>query len=280
MNPLIPTLELLLENDKIPYSKWPKSEISFLDRQVMLDSIYIEQLPNGRRISIANVDLLLKEIITKFPNFGSKMESQTRHEAVMAVRDAHQSVITYPTLAIRRIGPSGIIEFAGEQIELIRGSISYLSIIERELPVWLISGRVVLIENLEPFLYAQIVHTDYDFAIYYGGTLSENALGWLSNQKVELLMAPDYDPVGLSQFEKLRKTAESTLWIPSDIGEKFEKYHKKETLHLSNNRSILSKLLESDNLDTNTSRIIELIENHQGGLDQEVFYPVEICSQN
>jgi len=37
-------------------------------------------------------------------------------------------------------------------------------------------------------------------------------------------------------------------------------------------------LLELDNLDTNTSRIIELIERHQGGLDQEVFYPVEIGS--
>ncbi len=97
---------------------------------------------------------------------------------------------------------------------MVQGSMSFSSIVEQELSSWSICGRIVLIENLEPFLHAEIVHADFDFAVYYAGTISSLVLKWLSTQNVEILMAPDYDPVGLSQFEKVRNAANSELWIP------------------------------------------------------------------
>jgi len=279
MSSLILTLESLLEEQTIAYSKWPKREISFLDRQVMLGSLIIKQLPNGRRVLIANKEQLMDEILVRFPSFGSQEVPQTRHEAVLAVRDAHRSTTTYPTLGVRKLRSSGKISFKGNEIQMVHGSMSFSSIIEQELSSWSICGRIVLIENLEPFLHAEIVHADFDFAVYYAGTISSLVLKWLSTQNVEILMAPDYDPVGLSQFEKVRNAANSELWIPENIAEQFKTFHKKETLFKQNNRSILSTLLEKNDLDFDTVRILELISEFQGGLDQEIFYPVEADSQ-
>lgn len=84
---------------------------------------------------------------------------------------------------------------------------------------------------------------------------------------------------GLSQFEKVRNAVNSELWIPENIAEQFKTFHKKETLFKQNNRSILSTLLEKNDLDFDTVRILELISEFQGGLDQEIFYPVEADSQ-
>jgi hypothetical protein len=275
MNPLISILQLLLENQSIPHSKWPKREIEFLERQVMLGSLRVEELPNGRRILIENLERLKMEVASKFPTFGTGNRAYTRHEAVLAVRDAHLSSATYPALGIRRLRKSGKIHFEETEINLMQGTRSYLNLVENELASWSIMGKVVLIENLEPFIYAEIAHKDFDFALYYSGYLSANVVHWMSTQNVEVLVAPDYDPVGLTQFEKIRKVINSKLWIPDDIGLKFERFHKKETLSKQNNRSILLTLLQSIELDPQTQEVLELISLHQGGLDQEVFYPVQ-----
>ena len=82
----------------------------------------------------------------------------------------------------------GKISFKGNEIQMVQCSMSFSSIIEQELSSWSISGRIVLIENLEPFLHAEIVHADFDFAVYYAGTISSLVLEWLSTQNVEILM--------------------------------------------------------------------------------------------
>jgi len=73
MNPLISTLHLLLENRAIAYSKWPTREHEFLERQIMMGSIRVEQLPNGRRISILNNKLLLNELTKDKKNFSNNI---------------------------------------------------------------------------------------------------------------------------------------------------------------------------------------------------------------
>lgn len=278
MSSLIPTLVSLLEEQTIAYSKWPKREIGFLERQVMLGSLIIKQLPNGRRVIIENKAQLMDEILARFPSFGSQDAPQTRHEAVLAVKDAHQSTTTYPSLGVRKLRNSGKILFEGNEVQVVQGSKSFSSIIEQEFSSWSVAGKIVLIENLEPFLHAEIVHTDYDFAVYYAGTISSDTLTWLSTQDVEILMAPDYDPVGLSQFEKVRRVTNTKLWVPGDIAEKFETYHNKETLLKQNNRAIMISLLELTDLDSSTLDIVELISKHQGCLHQEIFYPVGAVS--
>ena len=240
----------------------------------MLGTIRVEQLPNGRRISILNNELLLTEINSRFPGFGEEKPRKTRHEAVLAERDAHLSSITYPGLGVRRLRNTGEIKFDERGIELAIGMKSYLNLIEKEIYSWSICGKIVLIENLEPFLHAEVAHSNCDFALYYSGVLSSNVIDWLTNQKVDVLVAPDYDPVGLSQYEKTRRTMTSKLWVPDDIGIMFRKFHKKETLSKKNNRSILLSLIESSDLAIDTLHILELISEYQAGLDQEVFYPV------
>jgi hypothetical protein len=274
MNPLISTLHLLLENRSIAYSKWPRREHEYLERQIMMGSIRVEQLPNGRRISILNNELLLNEITERFPAFGEATPRNTRYEAVIAERDAHLSSITYPGLGVRRLRNTGEIKFDERTIELNLGMKSYLNIIEKEFSKWSICGKIVLIENLEPFLHAEVAHPNYDFALYYAGVLSSNVIDWLTNQKVDVLVAPDYDPVGLSQYEKTRRTMDSKLWVPEDIGIMFHKFHKKETLSKKNNRSFLLSLIESSDLANDTIQILDLISEYQAGLDQEIFYPV------
>ena len=60
-----------------------------------------------------------------------------------------------------------------------------------------------------------------------------------------------------------------------NIDKKFQTFHNKDALFKQNNRAILSTLLKKSQLDSDTNYIVELITKYQGGLHQEIFYPVE-----
>ena len=222
---------------------------------------------------LSNLKLLLSEIQSKYPSgLASLGGIESRHDAVLSQRDSHQATLTYPGFGVRILNNRGTVAFKSSPIATIPEMKSYHMILHQELENRSCSGRVVLIENLEPFLFAERVHDEHDVAIYYGGTIAEDLINWLKNQKVHITVAPDYDPVGMDQFERLRKHLEVALFLPDNIENAFEKYSKRSTLEKSNNRAVLSRLESKTTHSETTNIVLDLIKKNQGGLDQEVFY--------
>lgn len=270
--PLISTLKELMETGSIAFSKWPKREMEFLSHLELIGAISETPLPTGKRLEVRKIRLLESEIDSHLPGFNNELASNSRHEAVMAQKDAHRATTTYPGIGLRFLSDSGELSFNSKVVQRLVGTYSYLTILHSELEQWDINGRVVMLENIEPFLFSERVHPNHDIAIYYSGTIAEDLMIWLTKQDVEVTFCPDYDPVGMDQFRRISEHLDAELFIPDGLQKAFEKYSKRSTLEKSNNRAILSRLESSASLPDSISMVLDLIREFQGGLDQEVFY--------
>jgi hypothetical protein len=97
-------------------------------------------------------------------------------------------------------------------------------------------------------------------------------LNWLEQMKAEdftLLHLPDYDPVGLSEFGRLRRILgkHARLHIPLDLEARFERYSSRLFLERSNNRALLATLRKSSVPEI--GQVIAMIDRANGCLEQE-----------
>src|SRR5439155_683050 len=72
-----------------------------------------------------------------------------------------------------------------------------------------------------------------DAVIYGHGRISSRALDWLActaDSKFSLLHLPDYDPSGLSEFQRLhaRLGKRVALYLPSDMEARFARFSNPE----------------------------------------------------
>ena len=113
---------------------------------------------------------------------------------------------------------------------------------------------------------------DVPIVIYGQGRLSKRLLNWLADQpdaKFSLLHLPDYDPVGLHDFERIqgRLGRRAHLYLPLNLEELFAKYSKRQLLEKRKSQVLLGKVRHSDSSDV--QRVIGLIDKHNAGLEQE-----------
>jgi hypothetical protein len=83
-------------------------------------------------------------------------------------------------------------------------------------------GRVALVENLECFLRMEAIIPDVPLVINSAGRISDRLIACLARSHFEappLLHLPDYDPVGLGDYLRLREALAGrvSLFVPSDI---------------------------------------------------------------
>jgi hypothetical protein len=139
-------------------------------------------------------------------------------------------------------------------------------------PRYLIHGNVALVENPLVFLEFERLHLPVDLAIYGHGRVSSRLLEWLaSNQtpSLSLLHLPDYDPVGLSEFERLRKRLgnRARLHLPPDLPARFARFSNLALLANPAARASLANLRQSTIPEVR--QVVALIDQHNAGLEQE-----------
>jgi len=137
---------------------------------------------------------------------------------------------------------------------------------------------VVLVENLESFMYIEKVIPCVDVAIWYSGNIDANLYGifkWDGFNKSKVLISPDYDKVGLNNYLSLRKAlynslVSASLFIPNNLEELMISYSNKK-LHTDQNFSDnLNKFVSFANTysDDKLMRVLQLMVKY-GGLEQE-----------
>ncbi|CAG37286.1 unknown protein [Desulfotalea psychrophila LSv54] len=130
-----------------------------------------------------------------------------------------------------------------------------------------ISGRIALVENIDVFWAFEKLGVSVDIVYYTGGRFSGRFLSCLvPNEHISLLHCGDYDPVGLDEYLRIKKKfGAAEFYIPANIAELF-KYSKKDLIQ--DNQAILARLRLS--LDEAVKRIVRLIDQHNGGVEQEI----------
>jgi len=101
---------------------------------------------------------------------------------------------------------------------------------------------------------------------------SGRILNWLSSSamaQARIIHCGDYDPVGLDEYLRLKTACpeRAGLYLPADLDDLFSRYGKGEIL-LGSNGAILARLRKIE--DQEVRRIVELMDRHGVGLEQEV----------
>lgn len=136
-------------------------------------------------------------------------------------------------------------------------------------------GPVALVENLECFLRAEDIIPSVSIVLNSAGRISDRLIACLARSRFEappLLHLPDYDPVGLSDYLRLREALAErvSLFVPSDVEERFAAFgNRKLIAEKARNRALLEQLEGSVWPCEQSRRVYGLIKETGSGLEQE-----------
>jgi hypothetical protein len=104
------------------------------------------------------------------------------------------------------------------------------------------------------------------------GRASQRLVDWLSNLTApgfSLVHLPDYDPIGLAEFERLYACLGErvSLYLPPKLDVLFTRYSNRKLLQKAKTRTIMGRLRGSRLADV--QRVLKLIDSHNAGLEQE-----------
>ena len=133
-------------------------------------------------------------------------------------------------------------------------------------------GRCALVENPTVFMAFEKLGLDVATVIYGHGRISNRLLAWLAglnNPGFHLLHLPDYDPVGLSEFQRLhtRLGERVSLHIPTDLEGLFAQFSNRALLQKKNSQALLAGFRKSDI--PSMQHVVQLIDRYNAGLEQE-----------
>lgn len=268
-------LKKILDEGYITGSKIPKSVQSSVNQLVAINALDMNILKRGSRYSIGNEEIFQAEISARYPeglesviNFNSQ---SSRHLGVKSLKDAKLSRKKYATVQMFVNSPSEVF-LNGNSIPDGIESFS-LSVLVDSLCKWEINGDIILIENQEPYLRSHSLFSGASAIICYNGRVNEKISELINESNMNVTICPDYDPVGLDEYCKLKsKIGERlTLFLPETITEDF-KYSTSQLLDKKKNREVLVRIANDKNLDMDAIKVLKLIQKWNAGLMQELYF--------
>jgi hypothetical protein len=267
-------LRELVENGALPASQCGHAFQKLL--APMLDGGVLEwkRIGGGRRLVVNNADALRDFWRQRFPeaalptDAGSRIASVSRFRDTKAIANSENEIVSIRAwrndALLKDSKPVG-----AATTTTAHDVFSFL--LTKDCPYEL-RGSCALVENPAVFAVAEQLNLGVGLIIYGHGRISNRTIDWLArmtDSSFSLLHLPDYDPVGLSEFQRLhaRLGKRVVLHLPADLETRFTKFSNRELLEKSNSQAILTQLRRSDLLAIR--RVVELIDRYNAGLEQE-----------
>lgn len=277
-------LHILSRQDGALYSQIPTAVRTDIDRLVSAQVLRKFPVGRGAKIYISDRDVL-NEILTHHPLKSSDEVSHLPPRAQSAYLTGKTKSIRQPatseTLIFKALDgkPDLILRSDTNEfnITLLTNQFGVAGLEIMEFDHWEGDGSVVLVENKETFQYPHLVYgsENYQGLLLYTGNLSNLFLRWLRHKKRfgTVYLFPDYDPVGLSNIVRVIDTSESSstairLVIPDTIDAIFEAHANHEIY--AKNITLMKKIKSTYMHHPDIARIVELMELHGGGVEQEI----------
>ncbi len=267
----------LVTNGSLPSSQCGHAFLKLL--APLLDSGVVswQRHGAGRRLIVNDPDTLKRFSQRGFPNEALASEASSRVAAVGRFRDTKAIPNREHGIISLRVWRNDALLKNGEPSEaaaatLAHGVFSFR--LTRDCP-YALRGLCALIENPAVFAAVERLNLGVDVAIYGCGRISNRALEWLvraTDSNFSLLHLPDYDPAGLSEFQRLhaRLGKRVTLYLPTDIEARFARFSNPELLTRANSQAMLARLRRSEL--SAIRRVVELIDGYNAGLEQEALF--------
>lgn len=278
---LIHTLARLLETGSVPWSGVSGKQRDQLRSLREAGVLTVERSGGGRRLAVQNEEVVWQFAEKKYPAGldaaraaakSGRDSSLPASEAVAHFRDAKRGAAGDEVLLFRG-APGATVTYEGVPFRVgqltetagvaavVLGSDTSISIEE----------PLAVVENREAFLRFEDLGTTARLACLGGGVLSTRMVEWLSALDTgtgEIIHCPDYDPVGLSDFQRLHDAcgARVRLFWPDRLEALLERYGKSDLY--KDNAARLDRLADASHPDI--QRLLRLLHRHGQGLEQEI----------
>jgi hypothetical protein len=244
-----------------------------LIRPLLRSGVVVERRSGaGRQVIVYDLPALQSFIQRTFPIEDSGVDLPSRVLGVHRFRDTK----TYRSdaadvLRIRAFSP-GILYKYGHPVDVHDATATHGVFSFRLAPEYTLRGRVALVENPTVFDLFERMDLALPLVIYGQGRISTRVVDWLANQRdraFSLLHFPDYDPVGLSEFERIRNRLGSRvqIYLPENLDDLFRRFGNRELLRKPRSQRLLADLRRSNV--SEVQAVVTLIDSHNTGLEQE-----------
>ena len=264
----------LLETGTLARSACSREFLVALAPLLDSDVVIEDRAGAGRRLVVRDPHALRDFIQHYFPNAPVPAGTSSRVAGVSRFRDTKAVTSDLPEIVTIRAWNDDALHSAGQPIALaeatrLHGVFAFLL---QDTTRYTLHGPCALVEN--PAMFTQFEHLGLPprIAVYGHGRSSNRLLDWLAAQTApnfQLLHLPDYDPVGLDEFIRLRERlgARVQLHLPKNLADLFARHANNELLQKPSTQTLLAKLRLCQIAEVRT--VLALIEKHNAGLEQE-----------
>lgn len=228
----------------------------------------------GRRLVVNNADALRDFFRQRFPEANMPTDAGSRVASVSRFRDTKALANSEDEIISVRAWRDDALLKDSKPVGAATTTTAHDVFSFRLTKDWPyeLRGSCALVENPAVFAVAEQLNLGVGLIIYGHGRISNRAIDWLARMtdpSFSLLHLPDYDPVGLSEFQRLhaRLGKRVVLHLPADLEARFAKFSNRELLEKGNSQAMLAQLRRSDL--PATRRVVELIDRYNAGLEQE-----------
>jgi hypothetical protein len=264
----------LLESGAIARSKCSRDFLAAL--APLLDSGVLteDRSGAGRQLVVRDASAFRDFIQLHFPDVPVPANASSRLTGVARFRDAKAVSSDLPEIVTLRAWHEDAIHNANGTAYAAMATRAHgvFSFLLENNARYSLHGLCALVEN--PAVFTQFEHLRLPprLAIYGRGRSSNRLIDWLAAQAdahFELLHLPDYDPVGLDEFTRLRRRLgpRVRLHIPDRLPALFARHANRDLLSKPRTRSLLAQLRLSQIPEVRT--VLSLIEEHNAGLEHE-----------
>lgn len=264
----------LLETGTLARSSCSREFLAALAPLLDSDVVIEDRAGAGRRLVVRDPQALRDFIQHHFPNAPVPAGTSSRVAGVSRFRDTKAVASDLPEIVTIRAWQDDPLHSAGQPIAIaeatrLHGVFAFLL---QDAARYTLHGPCALVENPAVFTQFEQLGLPPRLAVYGHGRSSNRLLDWLAAQTAldfQVLHLPDYDPVGLDEFARLRERlgARVQLHLPENLADLFARHANGELLQKPSTQSLLAKLRLSRIAEVRT--VLALIEKHNAGLEQE-----------
>lgn len=268
-------LRRLLAAGGVPRSQASGNVQREMEPLLQSGAVAIEKSGSGSRF-VAMDPAAVESIVRRYrPEDAPDSGLSPRAAAIRRSRDSKRAVSDTPHIVLLRaveddatfVSPGKILDVA----ELTR-SYGVAALAVQTNDEWSTPQPLALVENQEVFFHFDRLPASRDCGcvLYYAGHVSTRLHEWLCARPraPQLLFCPDYDPVGLVEYLRLRRRLADTvrLLVPDGFEELLRTYGKPALL--ADQRRYLAGLRADG--EPKVQKLLDLMQKHGAGLEQEI----------
>jgi hypothetical protein len=264
----------LVANRTLPLSVCSNAFLKVL-RPALDSGVVVEEKSGaGRRLVVRNSEALRLFFAGRYPDADVFTDAPSRVVGVARFRDSKVLANDAAEIVCIRAWKKGTLLRNGGVVDLVRATQDHgvfaFSLTNK--CSYSLRGFCALIENPVVFALVERLSLPIEVAILGRGRISMRLLNWcaqMTSEDFELIHLPDYDPIGLNEFARLRARLGErvTLHVPPDLANRFARFSNHGLLERGNSQSVLRHLRQSQNPQIRT--VLQLIDKHNAGLEQE-----------